>query len=204
MTSRRYLLCLILAAITAGCAGGGNTPEVRRYVLTEPPLSTSPPSDTASLPTVGISPIRMAAFIDTTAMVTMNTDGTALNSAYHRWAEPPRAAVAQMLVTKLPTLTDGYRFESALTGIASEWVFRIDIYLERFNAVATGEVSMAGHWRLIRSEDNHLVTEAPFGIRRPSRAGDYNATAQGLRDLVGTLAETIAAKLPPPQSAPAK
>jgi uncharacterized lipoprotein YmbA len=189
-SARSCIAALLLAAL-AGCAA---SPPVHYYTLVGPEGGQSHPAraaDGASPYLVEVMPVNVPPQADQPQVMIRQPDGVV--SAYYsdRWTAPLgdeiRGALSSVLVRELGVLD-----VQSITAPASAPVWRVQVDVQRFDAVADGSAVIDATWR-IRPSNVHGTTllcrslvQVPIGGAAPGQA------ARALRQASAALASTIA------------
>lgn len=96
-------LALLLAALAlAACAPTRSSPEPQHHVL----LALADAPTTRVDTTIGVGPVRVAAFLEAMPLTVHDGSGALRLSGDHRWSEPLDQGIQRVLVQNLATLTE--------------------------------------------------------------------------------------------------
>lgn len=187
MMSRCKLALLLPVLLLAGCA----TPvvPVSKYLLTYPKLPDATLASGAQAPALAIRAVDVAAFLDGSGIVLQTTDQQIAVASQHRWAEPLERQLRRSLyAVLLQRLGRVAVFEWPATVADAAGLF---IALDAFQGRHTGDVVIAGSWRLT-SEEGDILIRRRFHLVRPLSANGYDALVVALSNGWQTIATRIA------------
>lgn len=195
-------LCVLFAALLAGCAGAG-APE-HFYALNDGGVVQSSVPAAAGQPTLpGIvfSAVTVPELVDRPQIVTRDASNRVVVSEHNLWAEPVRSSIARTLATRLArTLDEAGRPAQVAAypqaSIASP-VLRITVDVVRFDAVPNGEAVIDALWSVRRTSDGvvrtgHTVASAPIsGVAYDAIVEGWNAALRDVNRDIAAMVEQI-------------
>lgn len=97
-----FRLALPLLALALAACSPTRSPEPRQHVLLA--LAEAPATHIGT--TIGVGPVRVAAFLEGMPLTVHDGDGALSVSTQHRWSEPLDQGIQRVVVQNLATLTE--------------------------------------------------------------------------------------------------
>lgn len=182
--ARRSLTALIaVAAFAAAC---GTTPNATFYTLRgDTELGTT---DASSISVV-VGPVTLPDAVDRPQLVINTTGNRVRIEEFHRWAEPLRNEIPQVLAAQLGRELRTPRTASFSDVAISDPDFRVLIDLQRFESRPSEAATVDALWT-IRSRDNR--THIGRTLAREPAAGGYDALVAAHARALATVSRAIA------------
>jgi uncharacterized lipoprotein YmbA len=182
--------CLCLA-ILAGC---GVTPPARFYILT--PVEASG-AKTEPGPGLGIGPVVFPGYLDRLEIVHRSGANQLQFADSDRWAEPLKTTFSRTLAENLSVMLATDRINLYPWARSTRIDYQISIDVERFDADASGTVTLTAGWKIMLPDDGTVVsrnrqtyTEAAGGMDYPAIVAAQSRTVERLaRDIAMTVTE---------------
>ncbi|ARS52413.1 PqiC family protein [Kushneria konosiri] len=191
-TSWRGAALVALTAL-AGCAGQAT--EFHRYTL--PLADQRAPEPGISLPdsapTVAVSSVRLADYLDGQGVVYQISDIEVNEAQANLWADSLSAQLTRSLQRTLSDRLKDHRvLGETLAGDRADTGVRVS--LSRFQGRYDGMAVLAGQYQL-RDAGGHLLAQQPFEIERPLDDDGYPALVRTLSQGWESVGERIAAEI---------
>lgn len=178
--------------ILGACASSG--PATTYYALATEKKFTSEDSS-SSIDSIGVGPIKLAAYLDNTSIVS-KTESHVLNvSGYHAWAEPLDSAIARVLAQGL----------SAELAHDDVWTFpwdsrnrpqkQINIVIDQLDGVRGESISLNAKWFVLESEKNKLVSKGSFSSKVDLNSSSYQEYVSAIQKVLDEFSGRLANEL---------
>ncbi|REC95121.1 PqiC family protein [Kushneria indalinina] len=184
---------LVMVALLAGCAGQAT--EFHRYTL---PLADQRPAEPGvslpdSAPTVAVSSVRLADYLDGQGVVYQTSDIEVNEAQTNLWADNLSAQLTRSLQRTLgDQLSDHRVLGETLAGDRADTGVRVT--LSRFQGRYDGLAVLAGQYQL-RDAGGNLLTQQHFDLQRPLEDDGYPALVRTLSQGWESVGEQIAAEI---------
>jgi hypothetical protein len=184
----KRLLIIIFVVFSVGC--GGQTPELKQYLL-----RADPPEQTGELApaSTGIGDLTVASYIDDPGLVLESSNGEVRVARHHQWAEPLRESLRAYLANEIATASG--RVISGHKHKASSWKRSIDIHIDQLHGKKDGNATLVAHWAVVDTTKLRLLAEKHFSDTEPLSGDGYEALVRAEKALLSRLAIAIAATL---------
>jgi uncharacterized lipoprotein YmbA len=184
---RRF--ALLGVALLAGCLGPRQ--DTSAFFLLSP---VPPPAAEAPVPVaIGVGPVAIPGYLDRPQVVVRLSDNEIALSDADRWAEPLAANIARTLVENLAALLPGSSYVTFPWYASEEPDLALALEFRRFEADASGAVTLEATWSLARAGarvdgGTALIAEAADG---PGRAAAVAAHSRALAELSRQIAVAV-------------
>jgi uncharacterized lipoprotein YmbA len=175
----------------SGCAG---SPPTRFYVL--PSLTgaeTAPPATPRDL-TIGVGPVTLPPYLDRLQIVTRASRARLLLGEFDQWAASLHDLVTRTLAENLSRLVPTDRVLLHPWSRTTEPDYQVTVDVTQFDAGPSGEVVLAGLWRLLGANEKELVMR-PARFTAVAGRQDYEATVLAMGQTLEALSQDMAAAL---------
>ncbi len=185
---RLRLPLVVLSLLLAACSSNSHRPSF--YLLT---AQAEAPATKLST-TIGVGPVRIAPFLDTTRIVVHGGNGLIQASDSHRWSEPLDEAVQRVMLQNLATLTEAkLRNFPWRQRAAPAWAIRLDILdLDR---LSDGHAQLDVIWQLEDMQAERLVRSRRERFRVPVSGSSFDALPAAYSALLEQLAQRLTTAL---------
>jgi len=186
-----WLGCLCLLALW-GCA---RTPPTHYYTLNPLPAAErgAPQAPGAQAPAILVGPIRFPAYLDTTGIVTRNSDSAVEVAQSNLWAGALADAFPRVLAENLSILlaTDLVSVYPQLPHQPAD--YQVVGEVVRFDGSLAGQVSLVIRWTLARERKSVATRESRISV--PVGAAGYAGLATAQSQAIAQLSRDIAAAI---------
>jgi len=180
--------CLCLALL-AGC---GVTPPARFYILT--PVDDSG-TKTAPGPALGVGPVTFPAYLERLEIAHRSGDNQLQFADQDRWAEPLKTTFSRTLAENLSVMLPTDQVNLFPWGRSTLIDYQISIDVMRFDADASGTVTLIAGWEIIQPDDapaasrqRRSYTETAGGMVYPAIVAAQSRCVERLaRDIIATI-----------------
>jgi uncharacterized lipoprotein YmbA len=192
----QFAILMVMLLLLAGC---GSSAPANFYLLQAQPVPASlkPPSlkpqpPAVSHKSIGIGPVEIPEYLDRPQLVTLTGGNTVQIHEFERWAEPLREGVTRVVTDNLAGMlaTDPievYPWKSQLTVD-----YRLALTLNRFEAAADGQTTLAGWWTLYDTANRRVSLRKPVLLTGSIESNKVSAMVDGQSRLLARLCEEIA------------
>jgi len=188
-----WLGCLCLLAIW-GCA---RTPPPRHYTLSPLPEAErgAPQGPAPQAPAILVGPIRFPAYLDTTGIVTRNSNNAVDVAQFDLWAGALADAFPRVLAENLSILlsTDLVSVYPQLPHQPAD--YQVVGEVVQFDGSLAGQVSLVARWSVVSLSGRKTVAARQSRISLPVGAGGYAGLAAAQSQAVAQLSREIAAAI---------
>lgn len=181
-------LCVVVFALSA-C---GKTPAARFYTLSpmaEQSTAVHGSKDDKTL--IGIGPVKVAAYLDRSEIVTRNSPTTIELASFDRWAEPFEAMIASALAENISTMLP------AVQTIVDPWPeaeieYQLVIKIKKFDGDSAGNIQLHASWGVLQNSTRKMRTVNESRILVPGSAGGFDAIIINMSKALLKLSQEIA------------
>jgi len=137
-----------------------------------------------------LSPVKLADFLATGALVMQLKSHQLQLSNQHRWADNLSDSITRSLLVNLTTTALDYNFEKNELHWKNNYQANVNISLEQFTVLADNTTLTSGTFWLL-DKNNALIDKQSFNIKKPLNKDGYNHAVAQLESSLMTLAEKI-------------
>lgn len=183
---RSWMLCLLL--VLTGCA---SSPDAHFYTLSAPPAKVPHDASAIGPPhySIAVGPVSVPETVDRPQLVIRRGDHRIEITELHRWAQPLRLEIAGAIANGLERRLPQARVALYNVQTVRDPDCRVQLDIERFDAVLDDAVTMQGWWT-VRCNAQPART-ARFMEQVPAHGG-FDAIAAAYGRASSTIAEQIA------------
>lgn len=191
-SAKRAITIACLLPLLAAC---GTSAPVRYYSL-EAVTTEYERVATEGMPIVGAGPLTMPEYLGRSQIVTRGPGAEMIVDDFNRWAEPLDRAIHRIVASNVDSLVSDVTVVafpySSLVAVDYRLVGRVD----RFDVDETGRAVLNVQWGIGRKNQSILVPPRRSHYEIQARvAGDADATAQAMNQLVTEFSRDIAQQL---------
>ena len=182
------ILSLSLLAVT-GC---GQSEQSRLYTLSDLSESETLISSNAPL-TLGVGPVTLPQYLDRPQMVVRQSPNRLALAEFDRWAESLTDTVPRILTENLGALLGSERVYRHPSSQRRRPDLTVRIAMSRFEGTAAGSALLVARWEILAGDSAEPLSTGRVVERRDgATAGDYEAMAAQLSDLLKELSRIVA------------
>lgn len=187
---------LIVACLLPLLAACGSSAPVRYYSLEAITTEGYERVSTEEAPVLGVGPLTMPEYLGRSQIVTRGPGAEMIVDDFNRWAEPLDRAIHRIVASNIDSVVGDVTVVafpySSLVAVDYRLVGRVD----RFDVDETGRAVLNVQWGIGRKDQPILVPPRRSHYEVQARvAGDADATAQAMNDLVTQFSRDIAQEL---------
>ena len=192
MTLLRRLLCLLLSLGLGACA---SSPPLRYYALDDgQPMAVGQPNGVS----VAVVHVNLPELVDRPQLVARSNGHRVQMSETDRWAEPLRRQVPRLLARDLGVALDSGRVVALGVDVREFDIdFKVTVDVQHLEVVLGQRVELDAVWRVERRNGPTVFgrSQVVKGLTDKAIADDYAAAVEAERQVFGSLAKDIAAKI---------
>ena len=192
MTLLQRLLCLLLSLGLGACA---SSPPLRYYALDDgQPMAVGQPNGVS----VAVVQVNLPELVDRPQLVARSNGHRVQMSETDRWAEPLRRQVPRLLARDLGVALDSGRVVALGVDVREFDIdFKVTVDVQHLEVVLGQRVELDAVWRVERRNGPTVFgrSQVVKGLTDKAIADDYAAAVEAERQVFGSLAKDIAAKI---------
>jgi len=195
MCLNKTIQILVLTIVALSLSACGKTPAARFYTLSS--MASPSAADHTSKKgntIIGIGPVKVAAYLDRSEIVTRSSPTTIELASFDRWAEPFESMIASSLAENISTMLP------SVQAIVDPWPeadidYQLVIKITKFDSDKDGNIQLYASWGILQYTTRTISSVTESKISVPGSAGDYDAITISMSKALVKLSEEIAAKL---------
>ena len=186
---------LVYLTMLTGCSGGGAA-DLRYYIIDPVDAFSALPLPEQPM-AIEIIDLQLPQYLERARIASRDGENRLIFSDTHQWGENLRKNLMRTMTRNLTTLLGTTDIGTPLNRSASQPDYRVQIYIEQFEATSAGWVVLAARWQLSGDDDAAPLSTHSATLESPSSiaAGDYDALVAAMQALFGQLASRIAATI---------
>ncbi|UFS70802.1 PqiC family protein [Geomonas sp. RF6] len=181
-----------LALLVAGCS---RSPQVTFYTLLPAASGEAVPATEAPV-SVSVGPITVPEVVDRPQLVVRESESRVKIAETHRWAEPLKREIPRVLAQNLGSLLGTEQVSSYPQNAGADAQYRVQVDVQRFEALPGKSVTVEALWQIKRSADNAQGRGHSL-VREPVQGDGYEplvaAYSRALSRVSAELAQAIRA-----------
>ena len=193
-TARSITYCVIVLLLLTACS---SSPPVRYFSLSSTVADGQ--QDPGDAVVLGLGPMRMAAYLNRSQIVTRGAGAEIKVDEFSRWAEPLAVAFHRIVSTDVDNTMDGvtvlaFPWESA---VRSQVDYRLLGDVIRFDADRAGRVVLETQWSITAVDSGEAVVP-PRRTRYEAQTGspdDPAAVASAMNEALAKFSRDIASEM---------
>ncbi|ATD27001.1 membrane integrity-associated transporter subunit PqiC [Vibrio cholerae] len=185
-------LLMMLTTLLVGCAGTPQ-PKVSFYLLPNNP-ELSELTQPKTLPLLVVQPVELAAYLDTQGIVYRQSETQVIQARQNQWAQRLSPQLTQRITNDLRRKQSRYWPAPLNTSSIQQEHWKLQVRLQRFNGVYTGNAEVAGNWELLNQKGESMLNQE-FSFQVPLKDTGYPALVEALSAGVDQLSTQIETQL---------
>ncbi|EJF1124709.1 membrane integrity-associated transporter subunit PqiC [Vibrio cholerae] len=185
-------LLMMLTTLLVGCAGTPQ-PKVSFYLLPNTP-ELSELTQPKTLPLLVVQPVELAAYLDTQGIVYRQSETQVIQARQNQWAQRLSPQLTQRITNDLRRKQSRYWPAPLNTSSIQQEHWKLQVRLQRFNGVYTGNAEVAGNWELLNPKGESMLNQE-FSFQVPLKDTGYPALVEALSAGVDQLSTQIETQL---------
>lgn len=187
----QFAILLLMFLLLGGC---GSSAPSNFYLLQAQPAPANLPQERAadSYKSISIGPVEIPEYLDRPQMVIRTGGNSVQIHEFERWAEPLREGVTRVVTDNLAGLLateaiEVYPWRNQLTVD-----YRLALTLNRFEATADGQATLAGWWSLYDTANRRVSLRQQILLTASTESHKISAIVDGQSHLLAELCEELA------------
>jgi uncharacterized lipoprotein YmbA len=195
MTCKRFLICLFVCFIAAGCSFLEPKPDPSRFfALASLPRTGQRGQDTAGTNTLalGIGPVKLPGYLDRQGIVTRVSQNRFVVAENDRWAEPLEENFSRVLAQNLSILLQTDRIVAYPWERSQQPTYQVQLEVLRFEPNMEQIVELWARWSIVDSTKKTVSMKESY-LTQPARDKSTEASVASMSEVVSDLSKEIAA-----------
>ncbi|ENM3928350.1 membrane integrity-associated transporter subunit PqiC [Vibrio cholerae] len=185
-------LLMMLTTLLVGC-GGTPQPKVSFYLLPNNP-ELSEHIQPKTLPLLVVQPVELAAYLDTQGIVYRQSETQVIQARQNQWAQRLSPQLTQRITNDLRRKQSRYWPAPLNASSIQQEHWKLQVRLQRFNGVYTGNAEVAGSWELLNPKGESMLNQE-FSFQVPLKDTGYPALVEALSAGIDQLSTQIETRL---------
>lgn len=183
---------VVTMVLLAGCSSSADTV---RYYLIEP-ASVAGATNGGDM-SIEIVDLEIPQYLERLQIASRRPDSQLVFAATHQWGESLRKNLIRALARNLTNLLGTTAIGTPVNRLSSLPVYRLTVYLERFERGADGYVHLLARWQLIHRETSDTIINSSNEYMSEHRidSRDYAGTVFAMSELLGEFSQTVAHRI---------
>lgn len=141
---------------------------------------------------IGIGPIVLPEYVDRPQIVTRVSANELSLAEFHKWAEPLKDNIPQVLVDNLSVLMKTDQVASYPWKRTTPIDYQISIDITRFDTASDGEAHLIARWHVYGKDTRFLLDTKKSHFTAPVQGPDYVSIVSALNQTIGDLSRSLA------------
>ena len=189
------LQIIFTVGVFLSMAACSTTPEARFYTLS--PMASPPGSSEKSIADkhiLGIGPVKVAAYLDRSEIVTRSSPTHVELAGFDRWAEPFEDIVASTLAKNISLLLP------SVHPIIDPWPeanieYQLVLKIKKFESNKDGKVTLDVSWGILQHSNRKMKAVYESNIILPGSSGDFDEITKNMSLAIAELSKEVVAEL---------
>jgi len=181
---------LILVFLTLGGCGATTQPS-KFYLLNSLASSEKAASNVPAGMAIGIGPIHIPEYVDRPQIVTRMSENELKLAEFHKWAEPLKDNIPQVLADNLSVLmrTDQVTIYPWKRSTSIDYQVIIDI--TRFDTSSDAEAHLVARWQVFGHDTRKVLALKKSHLKASLQSSDYHSIVSALNQTLADLSRAI-------------
>ena len=183
---------VVTMVLLAGCSSSADTV---RYYLIEP-VSVAGATSGGDM-SIEIVDLEIPQYLERLQIASRRPDSQLVFASNHQWGESLRKNLIRALARTLTNLLGTTAIGTPVNRLSSLPVYRLTVYLERFERGADGYVHLLARWQLIHRETSETIINSSneYMSERRIDSRDFAGTVLAMSELLGEFSQTVARRI---------
>jgi len=191
---RLGMLILVAAALSACSSSGPATKYYALFPAGKEQLTVAADSG-AKLPSIGIGPVKVAGYLDKSAIVSRTKDAKIIVSGYHAWAEPLSTSIPRIVASNLSTLLQKNNVIPFPWDMRNRPELQVQISVDQLDGIRGQSVTMEYRWFIYSNKEGKVLSEGREQLSQDLDSSSYEDYAKAINVLLTEASKTLAEKL---------
>ncbi len=185
---------LVLVFLTLGGCGATTQPS-KFYLLNSLSSSEKAVSNVSAGMAIGIGPIHIPEYVDRPQIVTRISKNELKLAEFHKWAEPLKDNIPQVLADNLSVLmrTDQVNIYPWKRSTPIDYQVTIDI--TRFDTSSDAKAHLVARWQVFGHDTRKFLALKKLHLKAPLQSSDYHSIVSALNQTLADLSRAIATSI---------
>lgn len=185
---KKWLIIAIMAL--GGCSNANQSSQL--YLL--PDSETRTESAPQGVPALVVRPVEFATYLDNQSLVYRTSETEIVQTQQNLWAQSLSTQVTLRVIEQLRAKQHQYWPVMMNPALSQSQQPKLQIQIDRFNGVYTGNAEITGEWMLIDTQ-GHIQKSDSFALLVPLKNDGYPALVDALANGVNQMTNQIAKQL---------
>jgi len=182
-------------ALVLSMTACGKTPAARFYTLS--PMAAESEDSQSSISNkhiISVGPIKVAAYLDRSEIVTRSNPTHVELAGFDRWAEPFEEIVASTLADNVSSLLPSV---IAITDVWPEAKidYQLLVKIKKFESDKDGNIYLDAGWGILQHSTKKMSTVYESNIIKPGSPGNFDEITKNMSLALAELSKEVAAEL---------
>ena len=160
------------------------------YSSTEPAIAKAPKALA-----IGIGPMTIPGYVDRPQIVTRVSTNELSLAEFHKWAEPLKDNIPQVIADNLALLLKTDNVISYPWKRTAPIDYQVTIDITRFDAMAAGEAHLIARWSVVGDDTRTILDTKNSHFMVPIQGPDYAEIVSALNRTIDDLSQAIATSI---------
>ena len=191
----KYVQIALAAVLVLSMAACGKTPAARFYTLS--PMAVESEDSQSSISNkhiISVGPIKVAAYLDRSEIVTRSNPTHVELAGFDRWAEPFEEIVASTLAENITSLLP------SVYAIVDVWPeakveYQLLMKIKKFESDKDGNIYLLANWGILQHSTRRMGTVYESKIVKSGSSNDFNEITKTMSLALAELSKEVAAEL---------
>ena len=183
---------VVTMVLLAGCSSSA---DAVRYYLIEP-VSVAGATNGGDM-SIEIVDLEIPQYLERLQIASRRPDSQLVFASTHQWGESLRKNLTRALARNLTNLLGTAAIGTPANRLSSLPVYRLTVYVERFERGADGYVHLLARWQLIHRETSETIINSSneYMSERRIDSRDFAGTVFAMSELLGEFSQTVTRRI---------
>jgi len=185
---------VLLVVLSLGGCGATSQPS-KFYLLNSFSSSENGIAKAPSGLAIGIGPINIPEYVDRPQIVTRISANELNLAEFHKWAEPLKDNIPQVLADNVSILMKTDHVASYPWKRTTPIDYQVTIDVTRLDTAPDGEAHLIARWHIFGENTRTVLDAKKSHFTAPIQGSDYAAIVSALNQTIGDLSRDIATSI---------
>ncbi len=189
----KFVTCMAVLLTLGGC--GASTQPPKFYLLNSLSASEQAVAQASLGLAIAVGPIKIPEYVDRPQIVTRISENELKLAEFHKWAEPLKDNIPQVLADNLSLLmrTDQVNIYPWKRSTPIDYQVTIDI--TRFDTSSDAEAHLVARWQVFGHDTRKVLALKKSHLKAPLQSSDYHSIVSALNQTLADLSRAIATSI---------